>query len=73
MQLIKTGRKAHVHSDSDNPAVIIIEELEAGKDHLEDLVETPKKPVLEVEVVENVPVKPAPKQTERKKARRLFA
>jgi hypothetical protein len=71
-QLIKTGRTPRVHADSDNPAVVIIEELEAGKDHLEDLIESPKKPVA-IEVPVEEPVKSAPKQTERKKARRLFA
>ncbi len=70
-QLIKTGRTPRVHADSDNPAVVIIEELEAGKDHLEDLIETPKKAVV-VEVIEEESAKSAPKQTERKKARRLF-
>lgn len=73
VQLIKSGRAPRIHPDSDNPAVIIIEEMEAGKDLLDDLVEQPKKAAVVVEVVEAEPVKPAAKQTERKKARRLFA
>lgn len=73
VRLIKSGRAPRVHPDSDNPAVIVIEEMEAGKDVLEDLTEQPKKAVVTVEVVEAEPVKPATKQTERKKARRLFA
>ncbi len=71
-QLIKTGRAPRTRVDSDNPAVIIIEELQDGKDLWEDLKE--EEPV--VQFTETIVVqekKPAASQpTEKKRARRLI-
>jgi hypothetical protein len=72
-QLIKSGRAPRVHADSDNPAVVIIEELEAGKDHWEEIIAEPTQEVLAVREELAIKVEPAAKSTERKKARRLFA
>lgn len=74
-QLIKSGRTPRVHADSDNPAVIVIEEMEAGKDQWENVIVEPTAEVLAVRAELTVKVEKAetPKTTERKKARRLFA
>lgn len=72
-QLIKSGRAPRVHADSDNPAVVVIEELEAGKDHWEEVIAEPTQEVLAVREELAIKIEPAAKSTERKKARRLFA
>lgn len=73
-QLIKSGRAPRVHADSDNPAVIVIEEIQEGKDQLEDLPSA-SSAVLAVKesLIEESNKTPVVKQTERKKARRLMA
>ena len=72
-QLIRSGRAPRVPSDNQNPAVIVIEEIEEGRDQLESLIDDePKTPSpAEIEIKDEaieMHVKP-----ERKKARRILA
>lgn len=74
VELIKSGRTPRVHADSDNPAVIVIEEMQQGKDHLEKLP-PPSQAIQELKetIVEETFKAQASKQVERKRARRLMA
>lgn len=47
--MVRSGRSPRIKSDIQNPAVIILEELIQGKDHLEDIG---SKEVLKVEIAQ---------------------
>lgn len=77
-QLIRSGRSSRVHIDNQNPAIIIIEEIEEGKDKLEDIIVEAEKaaPVQSTSVspkeMVSPPPAPATKTTERRKPRRIL-
>lgn len=72
-QLIKSGRTPRGFSDNLNPAVIIIEEIEDGKDHLDPILpQEPKAQVEEINQKEQA-VEPNVKPAEKKRARRILA
>lgn len=70
-QMIHTGRAPNIKADSLNPAVIIIEEIEEGKDKLEDVLPVSNEIIVESQEVEKVV--PQEKAPEKRRARRIFA
>jgi hypothetical protein len=40
--MIKTGRGPRVKVDIDNPVIMVLAEIEAGKDQLDEIIEIPK-------------------------------
>lgn len=76
-QFIHSGRAPRIRGDNKNPAVIIIGEIEEGKDQFDDidsLQEETKEMKRAQEIIEEASFqKPAPPQkTERKKPRRIL-
>jgi DNA-directed RNA polymerase subunit omega len=74
-QLIHSGRSPRVTIDNQNPAVIIIEEIEEGKDQFEDIFvsdEVLTEPEELSREMENALLK-SDKPIEKKKTRRVLA
>lgn len=74
-QYIQSGRSPYVTVDNQNTAVVIIEEIEEGKDQLEEIQKVPEKIISEPQPSNNpeTQTQPSAKPTERKKTRRIFA
>lgn len=70
-QFIHSGRSPRVHIDNQNPAVIIIEEIEEGKDTFDDLTFVSDEVLSEQEAP--IESEADNKPTEKKRARRVLA
>jgi hypothetical protein len=72
--MIRSGRAPRVSLDNHNPAVLIIGEIDEGKDQVEDIVVTTEiiaqPQLIEIKVEKAVSLS---KPTEKKKARRILA
>lgn len=72
--MIRTGRAARIKSESQNPAMLTLGEIEEGVDHFDEI---PKEVVHSYEAIieKTIEVKgeePSPKASERKRARKLL-
>ena len=74
-QMIHSGRAPMVDTDSENTAVIIIDEINQGKDIFDEHILVSKEIITEPETLKNAAdVVPAPAKTaEKKKTRRILA
>lgn len=73
-QMIHSGRGPRVVTDNQNPAVVIIEEIEVGKDQIMDVLTVSKEIIAEPQIANFASDKePAPVKKEKKKARRILA
>lgn len=74
-QMIHSGRAPMIDTESENTAVIIIEEINEGKDKFDEHIFVSKEIIVEPQSVKNgVDVVPAPaKAAEKKKTRRILA
>ena len=74
-QMIHSGRTPMVDTESENTAVVIIEEINEGKDTFDEHILVSKEIIAEPESLKNaVEATPAPaKATEKKKTRRILA
>lgn len=73
-QMIFSGRGPRVEIDNNNPAVIIIEEIDEGQDHLDDVIVVSKEIIKEPTLDAVKPEKKAESApVEKKKARRILA
>lgn len=73
-QMIYSGRGPQVLTDSLNPAVVIIEEIEGGKDKMVDILPVSKEIIAEPELENMVSFQETTvKPKEKKKARRILA
>lgn len=72
-QMIRSGRAPSTTTDSENAAVIIIEEIVEGKDKLEEI--SLKEAAIEIQELKErseAPSAPSLKSTEKKKTRRIL-
>lgn len=73
-QMIHSGRAPYVSIDNLNPAVLIIEEIEMGKDKMLDILPVSKEIIAEPQIANGDSFEePASKPKEKKKARRILA
>ncbi len=74
-QMIHSSRPPMVDTESENTAVIIVEEINEGKDVFDEHILVSKEIIVEPETLKNgVDVNHAPaKATEKKKTRRILA
>lgn len=74
-QMIHSGRPPMIDTESENTAVIIVEEINEGKDIFDEHILVSKEIITEPESLKNgADVAPAPvKATEKKKTRRILA
>lgn len=75
-QMIHSGRVPHISTDNQNPAVVIIEEIEVGKDKMLDVLPVSKEVIAEPEHVTAASLQESAnfsKPKEKKKARRILA
>lgn len=73
-QMIHSGRAPMVDTESENTAVIIIEEINEGKDTFDEHILVSKEIITEPETVKLADVAQAPAKTaEKKKTRRILA
>lgn len=70
-QFMLSGRAPYTKIDSLNPANIIIDEVEEGKDKLEDIIVVSSEVIVHPQEVEKAPL--IEKHSEKKKTRRIFA
>lgn len=73
--MIKSGRDPYIRSESQNAAMHVLEEIEAGVDHFEEIPK--QKPAHEIHVEKMTDLKefkdPVTKPSERKRARKILA